>query len=348
MIKGAAILMMMWHHCFLKGRYEKYAISFWPLSESQVVHVASFFKICVSLFAFVSGYGLYLAYQRKKETGEKTDRWLARRLIKLLSNYWFVVVLSWIVCTAINRYPYQVYGFERSIYAGVWNMASDFFGLSNLTGAPQLNGSWWYISAAIAFIFLLPLIDAAFDKLGCLCTVGVVLLFPRMCNGYLGGIHFLDFLPIFCYGMIFAKYDIFDKWQKGWQRKRNVAAKFTLLLLILGVAYKLYYHLDTKKWWDVQLNLLPLVAILFFYTAARLIPILKSVLAFLGNHATNIWLIHTFIRYTYGEAFIYGLGHFVVIISVLFLISLCLSIAVETLKKAVRYQNLIEKVLQKI
>jgi len=348
-VKGVAILMMIWHHCFLAGRFEKYQINFWPLTESRVVNIASFCKICVSLFAFVSGYGLYLSYQREKANG--TSHWQMAHIVKTLFNYWFVVVLSWLVCAWIDGRPYRVHGFENSIFTGLWNMGIEFFGLFNLTGGPTLNGNWWYISAALAFILLFPLVELGFEKVGCLCTAGVILILPRMYNGHPGDMHFLSFLPVFCFGMIFAKYDLFAKWNKKWLKETatwKTVLRLALLLVVWIVAYKLYYHLPTKSWWDVKYNMIPLITILLCYTATRLIPCLRNVLAFFVTHATNIWLIHAFIRHTYCEAFTYGVGHFALIIAILFLISLCLSIVIETLKKVLHYQELIDRALQEL
>lgn len=132
-IKGVAIMMMLWHHCFLSGRFENYTISFWPLSQSQVVNIADFFKICVSLFAFVSGYGLFLSFQVCKKQHRGVTQWLREKLVRTLSGYWFVVVLAWIVCTILDNRPYTVYGFADSKYAGVWMMCVEFLGLSNFS-----------------------------------------------------------------------------------------------------------------------------------------------------------------------------------------------------------------------
>ena len=58
-LKGIAILMMMLHHCFRDASlYDGYVISFAPFPEQTVVRFALFCKICVSLFAFVSGYAI--------------------------------------------------------------------------------------------------------------------------------------------------------------------------------------------------------------------------------------------------------------------------------------------------
>ena len=46
-IKGVAICMMIFHHCFLAGRYEDYNISFFPINPGYVPVIASFLR-CVS------------------------------------------------------------------------------------------------------------------------------------------------------------------------------------------------------------------------------------------------------------------------------------------------------------
>ena len=66
-LKGTGILIMLFHHLFLAGRFDGFEISFWPFSAAQITHIASFCKICVSLFAFISGYGLILSYRRERE-----------------------------------------------------------------------------------------------------------------------------------------------------------------------------------------------------------------------------------------------------------------------------------------
>lgn len=199
--------MMMWHHCFLAGRFEKYTVDFWPLAQSQAVNIANFCKICVSLFVFVSGYGLYLTWQKARAEGVHTSRWVYEKLVRTLSGYWFVVVLAWAVCTFLDNRPYLAYGFEKSPFLGLWNMLIEFLGLTNLVGGAPMNSTWWYMSAAVVFIVLFPLIFKGFESIGCFCTLGVILIFPRISMGFPGWVHFYAFMPIFCIGMICARYD---------------------------------------------------------------------------------------------------------------------------------------------
>lgn len=109
---------------------------------------------------------------------------------------------------------------------------------------------------------------------------------------------------------------------------------------LLGI-YKLFYFLSVNTWWDVMWNLLPLPVILFAKDYLFRVPGLNQTLIFIGKHATNIFLVHTFIRYYYCEAFTYGMRHFALIIAVLFLSSLILSMVIETTKKVVGYSKLI-------
>lgn len=338
--------MMLWHHCFLAGRFEKYQISFWPLMESQVVNIANFCKICVSLFAFVSGYGLYLTWQRAKKGQAKTGHWIWERLVHTLAGYWFVLVLAWIICTLLDNRPYMIYGFEKSIFLGFWNMLIEFLGLTNLVGGKLLDGSWWYISAAVSFVILLPLIDKSFQKLGCFCTLGVVFLFPRMTSGYVSSVYFSMFLPAFCIGAIFAGHDLFAVWDRfwdGWKKTGRHVMKFLTMSGVLVIAYKLYYHLPTKTWWDIKWSLFPLAVILFARDYLFQFTPVEFVLALFGKHSANIWLLHNLIRHYYCESFVYGQGNFLLVISVLFGISLGLSFVIEWLKKFIRYEFLIRR-----
>ena len=65
MIKGIAIILMVFHHLFRTKQFSQgYTLSFWPFSIGRVAQITTFFKICVPLFTFVSGYGLLYFYKK--------------------------------------------------------------------------------------------------------------------------------------------------------------------------------------------------------------------------------------------------------------------------------------------
>lgn len=338
--------MMLWHHCFLAGRFENYSIIFSPLAESQIVNIASFFKICVSLFAFVSGYGLYLSFTKNSSQG---GYWIKNRLIRLLSGYWFIVLLAWIVCFLVDGRTYAFYFEGKSIWLGLWTMLIEFLGLSNFFNLSLFNGSWWYISAAVVFVLLVPVLYKSLEHLGVFNTLTLSIIIPRLAGGYFGGTHWMSFLFAFLLGMVVAKSAFFEKWE-NWNIARNQTVsngiKFLLLFVLCIIAYKLYYHLPTNLYWEVKYGLIPLLIILFAKEYIIPLPAVGQILEFLGKHSANIWLIHTFIRYYYCETFTYSMGHFTVVIVVLLLISLALSIIVEFLKRITGYEKFIQKLIE--
>ena len=135
-IKGIAILTMMLHHCFLrKADYDTFDISFWPLNQGIVTHLAVICKVCVALFVFVSGYGLAISVRKIEPnyqlSAKQTTEYLIRRIISVLSGFWFVMVLLCIVCQLIDGRTASIY-FSDGIKNGLINFLISFFGLSEL------------------------------------------------------------------------------------------------------------------------------------------------------------------------------------------------------------------------
>ena len=207
--KGIAILMLLFFHLFLNGStyHERYDIVYYPFPEKNICNIATVCKICVGLFALISGYGLYLNY---KKTNLSPSKWVVQREMKLLSGFWFVVVCCWVVCQIINGYPQTKY-FSDNIYKGITNMLIEFLGCSTLFGTPTLTGVWWYMSAGVVFIAAVPLIISLEDKL--LPLLLAVVALPRILGvGYQGSMAIYSFLFTFLLGMICAKYDFVNKW----------------------------------------------------------------------------------------------------------------------------------------
>ncbi len=64
-VKGVAIILMLFHHCFLNAaRYEGQIVSFSPFNEADVNYWCLFFKICVPIFVFLSAYGITISYKK--------------------------------------------------------------------------------------------------------------------------------------------------------------------------------------------------------------------------------------------------------------------------------------------
>ena len=57
-VKGAAILLMLCLHCFrIPELYAGFPVNFAPFPEDLVNRICTYGKVCVGIFAFISGYG---------------------------------------------------------------------------------------------------------------------------------------------------------------------------------------------------------------------------------------------------------------------------------------------------
>lgn len=94
-IKGIAILFLMFHHCFLSGdRYRNLQVVFSPFSESIVNYIAAFLKICVPIFVFLTAYGITISlkkqYQLSKLKYDNISEYVKHRFFNLYIGWIFV------------------------------------------------------------------------------------------------------------------------------------------------------------------------------------------------------------------------------------------------------------------
>ena len=110
-LKGIAILFLIIYHCFVNEEiFSKYDVDFRPLGQYFVLRVNPWFKTCICIFAFISGYGLLKSYgPDKNHSREDTVKWVSTRCIKTLSGFWVAWVILLIVCQAAVGYPGAVY-----------------------------------------------------------------------------------------------------------------------------------------------------------------------------------------------------------------------------------------------
>lgn len=353
-LKGIAIMMMIFHHCFCAAnRFKGYDVSFFPLNQNSVIEISLFFKICVSIFAFITGYGLMLSFSKllKKEetTGKEIGKWTIGRLIKTLSGYWIIVVLSLIICQLIDGRTGTVL-FKNGPVGGMVSVIANFFGVSNLFGLENFNSTWWYMSIAILFIISIPIFAKMFKKYGHFIILALVIAIPRVIGWQFSSNTYIAFLFPVLLGMICAEKNLMVRFANFQIIKKNKIAnkvsKFIIETGIIILLYILYNNLNMKQFWEIHFGIIPMFIILYLYEFFIDIPILKYILEFIGKHSMNIFLIHTFIRTTYMRDFTYSRGNFITIAFILLGISLAISIVLELFKKLIRYDKLTNKLIE--
>lgn len=346
-LKGFAIQLMLFHHCFRKTRlFEGYDISFLPLSQEMAVNIAFSFKICVSIFAFISGYGLFQSYQTYKiqqrytETDNTAARWIFARYIRSFSPYWFIWILWATISQLVDNRIERTF-LLQNVQRGLLYAAIDFLGLSKLFGSPTLNDDWWYMSAAAVFILIIPLVFFLKEELYVAIAVAVVLprvIFAGTQNGaFPGWSSVYSFISPFLTGCLFAKENLFNKPFLTSRDGVKRALWFLGELLLVLFGYKAFYRIPIEEFWEIHYCIFPLSVILFCVDFVVQFPYIRRLLKFLGKHSTNIYLTHGFIRSYYFTDFIYSFKSCWIIVLVLLGCSLIISIIFEGLKKICLY-----------
>ncbi len=352
-LKGIAILIMMFHHCYRsKDRFEDYIVDFRPFDMEFVVDVSDYFKICVSIFAFITGYGLYLSARNRCKDVASTERWIYERLIKTLSGFWFVYALVFVVTQIYAGYPVEIY-FGQGGIRGVIYALIDFLGLANLLESPTLVGTWWYMSAAVIYIVLYPVFVKWTQKLGYTTLFMAIAFLPRCVSGniYPGGMAVYTFLFPLLLGMLFSQYDVFSKLYAlkiSENKTLDFCVQFLVYHVLLIGSVVLWVRFPRDVAWEYHAGLAPLIFICYCRKYLVRMPGMRDFLFFCGKHSMNIFLVHSFIRYVFFEEFTYSFKYFCLIVVVLFAISMGISILIELLKKWTNYDGFVNVVCEKI
>lgn len=351
-LKGVAIWIMMFHHCYRSvDRFENYMVDFTPFTLEFIVNLSDYFKICVSIFVFITGYGLYISMKERVNARITTEKWIYERLIKTLSGFWFAYILIFIITQIYAGYPFSIY-FGKGEVRGIIYALIDFLGLAHLFSTPTLVSTWWYMSAAIVYIVILPVFVKWKEKLGYTTLIMMIMIIPRLVgDGYPGGIGILSFLMPLILGMIFAEYDLFAKLQSVKITNNRIASEiiqFIVYTVLLVGSIIIWWRFPRDKVWEFHLGIAAIIAICYCWKYIIRIPVIKELLLFSGKHSMNIFLIHSFIRAIFFGDFIYSFRYFAVIVLVLFSISLGISIIVEWLKRCVKYDEFVQRMTRTV
>ncbi len=338
-IKGFAICAMLWHHLFSQGG--DYC--------TFTLFLAQIGKVCVSLFLFLSGYGITTQYQNfrlKNHTPKEsiidsnTIQFIGKRFIHFYSSYWVIYIIF---------VPLGHFFFERNIIDlydltnTYKNIAKDVLGIA---GYQSYNITWWFnkliIKLWIAFpllYFLISKLKIAIPLLLFLCTWS---FFPCFSNDR----DLIEYTFIFSLGIFSSLYI----------KNINVCCNriplhtITFLASIFCILFTLNrqfcyvpFFVGTK----MDALLAPLICILFV-VINKSFNIKFNPFFHLGKHATNIYLLHTFIQGYYFKDFIYAFRNSILMFAVSLSICFTISIIIEFIKGKFNNSNFIIKLYEKL
>ena len=315
--KGAAIIIMVFLHLFdVRSNLLLCDISLYLLGEPLVFQIVKFSLICVPLYLFLSGYGLYISFS-------KNVNWSPfKRILKLYLNFW-VVCIFFIPLAIYLKPEFYPGGFKEII--------------KNFTGwHTTYNNEWWFLFPYV----LLVLTSSGIFRLVKSATLTVLLFAVIFCyiffyiityfiNDTFPSNHFLyilisylNCLPHFVLGATFAKYDLFSVLKRKIQIKTVWMNIFWITLFFFIVFLRAVSPTSI-------VNILVLILFICWFAVLKKNTIFIFLLERLGRQSTNIWLVHTFFCYYLFHDWIYGLRYPIVIFVTTLLLSFLSGILID-------------------
>lgn len=322
-LKGVAIMMMVFHHLFGFPRWIGRVYHFLPAeylanptleAVPPLVNVATFCKLCVGLFAFSTGYAMYLQRERYRSLPFRL-----KRAFQFLRQYWFILFLFYVVGL-----------FWQLPMPDAITLRFQLIGLYTATGAGPGHTHTihsvfaWYVFFYLLYLLLAPRLTWLLcrfnfwvDNVLCfaLLNITITLIYVNTTllvnpDALAAARGFVVWGNVGMTGYIFAKYDTFSKLDHFLTRRMPL---WTVnLLCAAGIAVMYYLRTVYGRYidipsvpnamcWDVVYSPLLLFCILRLLTSLNSAR-LSSLLGLLAHHSTNIWFIHG-IFFTVGRTF---------------------------------------------
>lgn len=357
-MKGIAILLMLFHHCFLneerwatvpfeklayQSKIEYFPITFVPFSKETIVYLASFSKICVAIFVFLTGYGMAASYLGKKKT-HNMSIYIKQRFLHLLSGFIIIFAIIQVLSIPTGRFA--------EVYGGGWKSIVfcliDGLGVAKLFKTPLFCLTWWYMSLAAVLILLFPFALKYIKSYGWIFIISMLLIPYALSLPMTDLIRysFAFFLGIICFT---NNYIIRVKQYLLSGRFLFKLSKFILFLLVFIILIKLRQNAWIgPKFMSIWDGICPLAVILFSYSYLTEVSFIKRCLEFLGKHSMNIFLIHSFYRDVFFHKFFYSFYYAWIDLGMLLIVSLLSSVLIESFKAKSGYNNFVELIDKKL
>jgi hypothetical protein len=277
-IKGLAILLMVAHHCF---GFPEWYIQGIDYSHIQILGaplsgwVTNSTHICVSLFAFLTGWAYFFNKKPSLTYGLK-------KIVNFLKYYWFILLLIFLPAAVIlGRYVpsakdilLNMFAVRVNLVSFAWYVYFYIFVMLTLPFAVKLFKE----SALFNFFFAIAYCALLYNLIS-----HVVIFRADLTSGLLNCLYWY---PCVLIGYLFAKHDLFSRLHTHFRHPYKILY-LTTILLVMGCRIK----------WQTVLgvNLDVIYAPVAVFSLVMLLNqgVVRKVLEFLGRHAMNIWFLHS-------------------------------------------------------
>ena len=323
-VKGLAILLLLIYHLFEnESLITSMQVNYGAIKLENFLMVVGYGNICVSLFVFVTAYGISVGILSKEKVEMKEDcRNAVQRFVRLMVNF-FVMYCS------INLLWHDFFDYKKlygeGIQGGLYAL-TDALGLTMFFDTPTLNMTWWYMEVAYILIFLVPCLAWMIKRVG-YSMVFFAFLLPTVINF---NYDVERYLLVAAVGVAAAYGEWFEK---------LVAMKTCRLLqwilsvgaIALSVMVRQNYAIQ-ESYIHVIDAMLVLLWVFFGGVLIAEVPVLHNVFAYIGKHSMNIYFVHTFFYMSLWQKYIYQFRYAPLIVAALLISSLLYSAILEMIK----------------
>ncbi len=324
-IKGIAILLMLVHHFFGFPEWYVEGISYIgiPLRVNTLEYaLGQFSQICVSIFAFVTGFGMFFSYK----SGNIVKKSL-KKLISFMIGYWLVLFG---IALPIN------------MLIGKTDLTLSFILKNAFSIKPELVSFAWYVRFYILLIFSLPIFYKLMSKYAAI-TLPLFFISPAICNIFISkiastnpliitGTYLISeyFFWITCAlsGLCFAKYGLFNKINNLFTKLKQYKIPLCIVLLAVLTYSRTYFAHRIGAIFTFDCLYAPFIIYLLCSIIDGLPDILGKVLTLLGKHSVNLWFLHSFFFFRTASLMKYAFWPKVSILIIVWVILLLMPISV--------------------
>ena len=237
-IKWLAVIMMLVHHLFWTSWIQEgcAVISIIKIRSISLVQVLQYTgKMCVALFALLSGYGFY--HRFKKGIALKDS---IKRLVSLYLNYWCVLI------------PMTLLFFALGNRINAIDAVLSFLGIKN-----TLNWFCWYVPFYAIVLITMPVIHSCIFQTELACDVAILIgccIVPFFGNEneniLIQGL--IYYYPVVIVGYYLGKYDLINYIvQKAIDYARSSFAVLSISVTGIACVVCMRYALNLLSGWRI-------------------------------------------------------------------------------------------------
>ena len=292
-LKGIAVLLLLVHHGL-----DPVSKELSGFAGRLAVNGVSYAKLCVAVFALLSGYGMYLSYERREKP---MARFVLAHILKLYAVFLLAALVQIAVVACLRGGLAAIYP-ERPAFF----MLLDVLAFSYHAGTPKFVNAWWYVTATLIYYCLFPLFYAVvrrlrYGNLALLALLAAAVFVLPMTSIRVYGC-------VFVTGMIFAERDVFNWFLNLYKESAPAfwAKLFGCLAVFAGLSLlRQKFLADTRMAyygdWLIALALILLVGVF----TCRWMPKRAWLLELTGRYSFEIYLVHSaFIKHFPGYVYI--------------------------------------------